>query len=247
MGLFDYFSKEAAQERKRNGCLKKLTNMYYQPAERYYAADVAAELVAGGDKEAIHVLLTRFEHIAPSSTNDQEEKKYVHDKLVGLGEPIVETLQQYILTTDKAVYWPMRVLGSLWTRSRFEEFLAEVLTSMDPEYVRNPEKKIGLMRMAADHPNPVVAEALKPFLADTNETVRYQTVEALVDQGDKAEGLYEAFLPRLVDEESLRIVNRIGELFAEKGWSLEGADTEAVRNNLGTHFRLSKDGKIERV
>ena len=34
MGLADYFSKEAKVQRTRAGCLKKLTNMYYQSADR---------------------------------------------------------------------------------------------------------------------------------------------------------------------------------------------------------------------
>lgn len=247
MSIFNYFSKEASQARKRKSCHKRLTNMYYQPAERYHAADVATGLAAEGDMEAVYVLLARFEHLAPSSTNDQEEKKYVHDKLVALGEPIVETIKTYVLETDKPVYWPMRVLGSLWSRARFEKFLAEVLESNDPEYVRNPEKKIGLMSLAADYPNPEIATALLPFLADINETVRFQTVEALIEQGDNAEGLREAMLPRLIDEESLRIANRIGELFADKKWTTSELDQESLRAALGSNIKLNKDSTLAKA
>ena len=114
MGLFDYFSKEAATERKRERCRKKLTNMYYQKADRLASAEGAYELAREGDIESIRVLLARFEHLCPSHTIDREEKEYVVELLVSLEDPAVEQIVDYCRKTAKGIYWPIQVLEELW-------------------------------------------------------------------------------------------------------------------------------------
>ena len=244
MGIFDYFSAEQRIARKRAGCLKKLTNMYYQKGDRLYAADIAAELAAAGDKESVLVLLARFEHISPSSTIDQEEKRYVHDLLVGLGEPVVETIQTYVRKSQKGVYWPLRVIGSLLSKDAFIAFLADVIENTDTDYWRSPDKKVGLMRMAADLPDPRLALASLPFVADADESVRFQAVEALLAQAELPE-LASHLTERLAGaEESLRIRLRIAAGFAERGWVVPEEMVEAVRGHLPEGHHLTKERRV---
>lgn len=233
MGLFDYFSREASNARRRKACLKKLSNMYYQKADRLAAAEMAADLVAEGDDLAIDVLLVRFEHLNPSSTNDQDEKRYVHDLLVDLGERVIPRIQEYVLRSDKPVYWPVRVLGSLWSRERLVSFLCEVLEQTDNGYWRDPDKKVGLVAMAADFDDPRLGKALLPFLEDADEGVRFNAITAVAERD--YEGVREALLPRLAgEEESLRIHRRVVDLFLERNWSVaEQADEVAAELPAG--------------
>ena len=71
MGLFDYFSKDAADARKREACRKKLTNMYYQSNDRLAAAETAADMARQGDEQALQILFARFENKAQNQTIDQ--------------------------------------------------------------------------------------------------------------------------------------------------------------------------------
>ncbi|TVQ95857.1 MAG: HEAT repeat domain-containing protein [Deltaproteobacteria bacterium] len=248
MGLFDYFSAEASGARKRKACLKKLSNMYYQKADRLAAAEMAADLAARGDREAIGVLLHRFEHLAPSTTNDREEKKFVHDLLVSLGEPAAEVTREFIRTTDNPVYWPLRVIRNLSGKDAYLDFLADLLRSMDTEYVRDPEKKRNLMMIADDHPHPDIHQALLPFVADEDETVRFNAIQTLANaqRADGVDGLRESLQPRLAgEEESLRVARRIAEIFAEQGWTIDEDAREAVASELHEDFKLV-NGRVVR-
>lgn len=245
MGLFDYFSKEASNARKRKGCEKKLSNMYYQKADRLAAAEIAADLAAAGDTEAVRVLLMRFEHLAPSTTNDREEKKFVHDLLVSLGDRVLDIVREYVRTTDKPVYWPLRVVRNLCSKEDYLEFFADLLENTDTEYVRDPEKKRNLMMIADDHPTPRIHQALLPFVADEDETVRFNVLQTLAnaERNEPVPGLREALLPRLAgDEESLRVGRRAAELFAEHRWTLDDQE-EAVAQALHEDFTL-QNGRV---
>jgi hypothetical protein len=238
MGLFDYFSKESANARKREGALKKLTNMYYQQADRMASADVAYTLAAEGDDDAIRVLLTRFEHVCPSHTVDGEEKEYVVNLLVSLGEKCVEPVTQYCHRTSKPIYWPLKALEKLWSRDTLAEFLAELLEATDNDYARDPEKKIGLVQFAGQYDHDRVSRALVPFVDDHAEEVRYCAVDALLGRDFDAR---EALAERLAGaEESLRVRQRLARGFVDKAWPL-GDHAEAIAGNLPSGYAVKGD------
>lgn len=240
MGLFDYFSKDAGDARKRERALKKLTNMYYQQADRMASADSAFELAEQGDTEAVKVLLARFEHLCPSHTVDREEKEYVVNLLVALGDKGVETISDYCRKTTKAVFWPLKVLEKLWPADMLADFISEVLENTDTDYWRDPEKKIGLMQIAAPHHGERLSKALLPFVEDHAEEVRFGAVDALMGREFDAR---EALLERLAGgEESLRVKQRLAKGFADKGWDL-GDRTDAVIAALPPGFEV-KSNKV---
>lgn len=238
MGLFDYFSKDAASERRRAAARKKLTNMYYQQADRMAAADSVFGLAEEGDTEAVKVLLQRFEHLCPSTTVDREEKDYVVSLLVGLGDKGVETIVDYCKKTTKPIYWPLKVLEQLWDDTLYDDFVAELLEATDNGYWRDPEKKIGLVQIAAHCDTDRVAAALVPFLEDHTEEVRLGAVDSLMA---KDETPSDPLLDRLASgEESLRVRKRLAEGIAAAGWTL-GDRKEAVAANLPPGFTVSGD------
>lgn len=240
MGLLDYFSKDAGAARKRERALKKLTNMYYQQADRLASADSAFELAEAGDVEAVRVLLARFEHLCPSHTIDREEKDYVVGLLVSLGDKAVEPVTEYCRRTSKAIYWPLKVLEKLWSGEMLADFVAEILESTDTDYWRDPEKKVGLMQSAGAHRSERVTQALLPFVEDHHEDVRFGAVDAILGRGYDAS---EQLLPRLAgDEPSLRVRQRIATAFARNAWPL-GDRIEDVVANLPEGFTVAS-GKV---
>ncbi|MCB9508060.1 MAG: hypothetical protein H6698_04945 [Myxococcales bacterium] len=240
MGLLDYFKKDAADDRKRERARAKLTNMYYQQADRMAAAESAYELAKAGDPVAVEVLLARFEHLCPSQTVDREEKEHVVNLLVSLGDRGVPVIVDYCTKLRKPVYWPFRVLERLWPAEKVESLLAEILEGTDNEYWRDPEKKIGLMQMAIEVSTERVTAALVPFVEDQLEEVRFRAVDALVQ---RRADIAAALLPRLAaDEESGRIVALIAKRFADAGWGL-GDAASAVSARLPRGFAVV-DGKV---
>ncbi len=244
MGLFDYFSKEAATERKRERCRKKLTNMYYQKADRLASAEGAYELAREGDIESIRVLLARFEHLCPSHTIDREEKEYVVELLVSLEDPAVEQIVDYCRKTAKGIYWPIQVLEELWPHEKVSDFLAEILEATDTDYWRDPEKKVGLVQLAGEHESERVGLALLPFVEDHSEEVRFTAVDNILNRN--IEGTHGKLLPRLAgEEESLRIVNRIANGFADKGWSV-GDRADEVKPRLPAALEITPKNHLRR-
>ncbi len=238
MGLFDYFSSDARIERRRAACLKKLTNMYYQKNDRLAAAHAAAEMAAEGDTASIEVLLRRFEHLAPSTTIDREEKEYVHDLLVGLGDRAIEPVKSYVRSTGSPVYWALQVLDGLIGPEALGRFIVELLEQMDNDYWREPEKKIGIVQIAGEYPAPGMTAALESFLDDHAEQVRFNAVDSLVRcAGDDARSL---LVKRLVDpdEDSIRLRKRIAEALAEHSWEL-GDDADAVAERLPDGWKIA--------
>lgn len=245
MGLFDYFSKDAADARKREACRKKLTNMYYQSNDRLAAAETAADMARQGDEQALQILFARFENKAQNQTIDQEEKQFVVDLLVGLGAPVVPAIERYIKNTTHAVYWPLQALEELSGRERLAEFLAEVLEQTDNGYWRDPEKKIGLIQLAEQFHNPRLGPAIAPFLEDHTEDIRVKAVDGLLrNDYDNAR---DAILARLAsgEEEARRVLVRMAEGVANKGWPLEDFEA-AVNEHLPDGFRV-KDGRVVRA
>lgn len=237
MGLFDYFSSEARTDRRREACLKKLTNMYYQKNDRLAAAHTAAEMAAEGDRASFDVLLRRFEHLAPSTTIDREEKEYVHDLLVGLGDRAIEPVKTYVRRTGSPVYWALQVLDGIIGPEALGVFIAELLEDMDTDYWREPEKKIGIVQIAGEYPSPGMPDALVPFLADHAEQVRFNAVDSLLRcAGDDAKA---HLVARLLDpdEESIRIRKRIAEACMEQGWDLSD-QADAVAERLPDGWRI---------
>ena len=235
MALLDYFSKAATLARRKDKAKKKITNMYYQQADRLATADHLFELAETGDVDGIHILLARFEHLCPSSTVDREEKDYVVKLLVALGEPVVEPIQDYCLKRTKPVYWPLLVLQGLWPRAMLSEFIAEILESLDNDYWRDPEKKVGLMDIAAAHDTERVTKAMIQFVEDHHENIRYAASAALLERDlDLSE-----LMARRIDgeEESLRVRVLLAKGFSAKKWNL-GDRKKSVAENPPQGFKV---------
>lgn len=246
MGIFSYFSTEAKLERRRASAQKRLSNMYYQSVERNAAAQEMAELVQQhDDQKALRVLLSRFEHMNPSTTVDQDEKEYVVELLNGLGDAAVEGTKNYVRDTTDGIFWPMRFLKSFLSEEDFRAFLAEMLESTSDEYVRDPKKKLGLVQLAKEHPGPNVNKEILRFIDDFDESVRFHAINVALE--NKVEGCQEALRKQWANptEESGRIWLQIAEAFMKNGWTV-GEYTEEIRAHLPPNISISAKGTIVR-
>lgn len=240
MALLDYFSRDAKLARRKDKAKKKITNMYYQQADRLATADALFEMAESGDVDGVHILLARFEHLCPSTTVDREEKDYVVKLLVALGDQVVEPIQDYCIKKRKPVYWPLLVLQGLWPKEMLSEFVAEILEGLDNDYWRDPEKKVGLMDIAAAHDTERVTNALVQFVEDHHEDIRYASVATLLERDID---LSELFAKRIDgDEESLRVRVLLAKGFADKKWNL-GDRAKSVADNPPQGFKVL-NGKL---
>lgn len=243
MGLVDYFSKEAKVQRSRQRCLKKLTNMYYQSADRLDAVQAAAGLVRGGDTASIRVLLARFEHIAPNYTTDEQEKRFTFDVLVDLGDGIADEVASYAETTKASPHWALKVLGRFWSIERRRAFVLEQLRGMDNDYWRSPDRKFAMLQEAAELVDDEVAAALLPFVDDHHEDARIHAICALF--AHKFAPARDVMIARLQVEESQRISRIMLDGFIAVGWSVAGAE-EVIARKFRWEYGVNEAGLLEK-
>ena len=244
MGLFDFISGGSGGSLKRT--IARANNKESQSPDRWKALE---QLRDDGSDEALGGLLRRFSFVYDKTIEDEQEKHWVSDTLMALGEKILPALEKNLLSAE-SLSWPLKVLAHVASLDQAWAIIEKVIAANDNEYVRDPSKKIQLITVIGEEfASPRAARALLQYLEDMDETVRFNTVEALFAQKDE-EAAREPLLKLLVDdkEDSRRIKIRILDGFAEIGWNTHGfkGEVESVCEKIGRGHAIDGKGRIKK-
>ncbi len=226
-------------EEKADKLKAKITNMYGQTADRCYYLE---QLAAMGPELAAPRLIMRFTGHCDNGTNDADEKELTKSLLVGLGSGSVDPLKNFLRTHDKDFNWPYRTLRELISHEELVEFLVELLNSIGPDYVRNPERKEQMILVIKKFDEESIGRAVLPYLGDDNETIRFVAADTVIVQAHDY-GI-EALAARFKDETSQRVLNLIAEAFRDKAWTVPEDCREAVAAHLPNGMRLNDKGLV---
>ena len=118
------------------------------------------------------------------------------------------------------------------------------LEKWDTEYAKFVDPKIQLLVELEEHVDPRILEATKDFLLDVNETSRFHAVGVTLAQNDESAiaGLVDMF----IDEESLRIRNRVCDGFQARGWIVPEERRQEMRKFLPSDYSIDGEGKIRK-
>ena len=243
MGLFDFLSGKGGSVKKQ---VAKANNKHGQSMDRMAAYELLRD---EGSDEAIGGLLQRFSFVYDKSIEDEQEKHWIHDTLVGMGARIMPALQKSLLGAE-SISWQLKVLAHVADHEAAWPVLERVIAANDNEYVRDPSRKIQLISfLGEEFRDPRAARALLHYLEDVDEGVRFTTVEALLHQKDE-EGSREPMLKLLCDEkeESRRTKIRILDGFADLGWNTHGykGTVEQVCAAMGRGHTIDNKGRIRK-
>ena len=243
MGVFDWFGGDAeAKVLRKHG--PRAANKRAYPPDRWESIQAIAALKSEAGVEA---LLKRFEFTSDPSITDQEEKEAAFQGVLEAGPAALAPLRRFLRQTH-AVAWGIKCLDRLLPETEATRELLDLLASMSTEYERDPQKKIEVLASLSERQDAGIAEAVKRFLEDVNETVRFHAVDVLLSGGRRSE-LPEPLLTLLLREESVRIRVRIAEAMQESQWRwAEGTRVtrEQLTRSLPPGFSLGKSGRIER-
>ena len=237
MGLFDVFKGGGSGLNKH---VARVANKRAQKHERWESIQV---LASDGSEEALRALLTRFTVRVDPSITDGEEKNETFLGIVRHGEAALGPVRDF-LESSEVLAWPLKILKEIQTEEEVTTILLELLSKMDTEYERDPQKKIDVLATFEERKDPRIVEAVTRFLEDMNETVRFHTVGAILaqDEADAAvEGLTQAFLA----EESVRVRMRILDGYIERRWTLGDVKEEALKR-IPTGYSLGKKGEVRK-
>ena len=218
---------------------KKIQERYGQPEGRQQAMD---KLLDMGTPEAIAALLTRFTVNVEPSITDAEEKEYLFKSLVDMGEKVVDPVKAFLLRSDDAASWALRLLDQLIAPEALVAFCIEVLRKIGPDYTRDPEKKLVLISTLAKREGEAICEAIIPFLEDPADDVRIEAAYALARQGNEIarEPLLKAFVD---SSDRNRVIAAIAAALADTGFGVQGY-REKIETGLPAGYSVNREGKV---
>lgn len=242
MGFLDFFGGGKGRLHRH---VQRAKNKDAQSVDRFASLEVLRD---DGSPEAIEGLFGRFTIRYDKSIEDEQEKQWVFDELVKMGDKVLGPLQKHLRAAD-SIAFGLKILHEVATPDQAWPILADVCERNDNTYTRDPSKKIQLVNYLGEQPDLRCGKALLPYLEDMDETVRFTAVEGLLRHKD-AETAREPLLNRLTNEkeESRRIKVRILEGFADLGWDVKGfsGTVEKMLPDLLPGSRLDNHGKIKR-
>ncbi len=226
------------REQKLERFAKRIANMYTQTDERRFVYD---QVRAMGGEDAAATLIKRFLYKTQNSTYDSQEKELVSDMLVSMGKDAVEPLKTYLRKQDKDFNWPFKTLRLLINDEEFNAFVLELLETIGPDYVRDPERKEILILSASGTDDPQIAKAMLTYLEDDNETIRFVTAEAVLAM--PFEFAQPSLEKCLENEDSERVKNHILNGFIQNEWHVQ-SKSDQLKENIPSQFQINEHGEI---
>jgi hypothetical protein len=204
--------------------LSRLARVVSNKMSQNYDRQEAIDQLSGmASVEAARALLRRFDFSMEPSIVDQDEKEAAARGIAAAGIAALEPIHAYCARAE-SLTWPLKVLRQIVPAERQEGELLTLLDLFDTEYMRNPEPKIQLISLLAEYRTNEVREAIEPFLADVNESVRFTASGTIFSIGDAQSAA--VLVDALAEEESLRVKNRIARGLEQAGWMLESEAAE---------------------
>lgn len=241
--VFGLFSKERAMQRT----IKKATNKLTQSQERWAAME---KLRDDGSEEALYHLLRRFSFASLKSVEDEQEKAWVVESMVAMGEGCLPALRRYMKSAG-AIAYPLRILESVADRDQALDIIDDLLADEEPGYTRDPSKRIQIIDWLAETQkcsDDDAVQRIAPYLGDFDEGVRFAAAEALSlrPTPEAAEPLVTALVNE--DEDSRRLRVRIAEILADNQLDLCGKKKQvaALVDDLLSDFRLQRDKLVRK-
>jgi hypothetical protein len=237
MGLFDVFKGGGSGLQKHAG---RVANKRAQKHERWESIQVLAR---DGSDEALRALLTRFNVRVDPSITDGEEKDAAFHGVVQNGEAALGPVRDF-LESSETLAWPLKMLKELQTEEEVTTTLLELLSKMDTEYERDPQKKVDVIASFEERKDPRIVDAVTRFLEDMNETVRFYATGAILTQDD-ADTAREAMTKTLLAEESVRVRIRMLDGYIARGWTLADVKDQLAKK-IPTGYTLGKKGEVRK-
>ena len=230
MGIKSFFSKDNRKSRTIGKWAKTVVNPKAAGEDRWTAMLELARESGEGSTDALHALLTRFtltsEVGTRSRVTDEQEKNLASDLITQMGEAALGEVKKFLLSEEgppgapkHSISHALRILNKISpSHDVTREAIEAVITANEPGYERDPSRKIELLTFLGEwDKDPLVTEAILPYLDDADDGVRYQTTTALLGQGHEA--CKEPLLAILREQdESYQMRNRIISGFIDNFW-----------------------------
>jgi hypothetical protein len=180
-------------------------------------------LIDDGQPLALQAVLRRFTCNAQVSIVDEEEKQWLENALVKVGEGAIEPLRAYIAQDQKLTY-ALSALRRIEGDACALGYFIEILEKYGPEDHRGCEAKVQLLdQLMDDYQNHITQEHVLPFLFDHSDEVCWAVlslVERVLSEHCLAEPLRipleESLLKLMAEKLSKARIARRAEILAQQ-------------------------------
>ncbi len=217
MSLFDLFGKKTP-----GGAVAKhaarLADKRSMTPDRWESIQALVKIES---EEAIGAMLPRFTYYGDPTITDHEEKETIFNSVVSRGKLAEAPLRRFIAKAE-SISWPLKMLERILPEDDVLALLIELLSTMDTEYERDPQRKLQILTELEQRTGPGILAAVQPFFADVNESARFHAFGAALAQpgAEEVEAVLREALSR---EDSMRVKAKLLEGFAKRGWTLDPA------------------------
>jgi hypothetical protein len=241
--VFGLFSKEKALQRT----IERATNKLAQQGDRWSAME---QLQKDGSEEALFGLCKRWGVTSQKQIEDDQEKNWVVDVLVGFGPAALPPLTRYVKSAPQLAF-ALKAVERIATGEQVLSIVDEILASEEPGYTRDPERRLDVLRWLGEQEGIPAADRVKriaPYLADFDQNVRCAAADAMAphDASLIGDALLTAFLRP--EEESGRFRRQIAEILATKQIPLagKGAQVAPLLTGPAAGFAVQGDRLVAR-
>ncbi len=240
MGFFDLFKKGG---QKSNPAAKWAEAAGSKRSQNYDRQEALNELAAMGTAEAAVALLKRFTFVIDPSITDQEEKDIAAQGVLAAGKDAIEPIRAFAVKAE-SISWPLRLLKELVSEEELIEELITWLSRWDTEYAKFIDPKLQILEALQDYKHEKIVPAVTRFISDVNEAARLNAVMAALSQRDKA--VVPALLAQLLEEESVRVKNKISEGLSLLGAEVPEEERDRVRKALPDNYVIDYEGLVSK-
>ena len=235
MALFGLFGNKKSDLEKH---AERAQNRRAQAVDRWEAIQA---LVRMQSAEAVEALLPRFTFYVDPSITDQEEKDAAFRGILRAGREAIEPVRAFAARAE-SLAWPMTIIKGLVDDGEYVEELLRWLSKWDTDYAKFVDPKVQILAALEELRDPRIREGVERFLEDVNEPARFHAATTLLAQGNpEAVG---ALAKLLIDEESVRVRNKVADGLASRAWPLPEDTRAAVRNVLPGSYTLDGAGRV---
>jgi len=228
MGLMGMLGRGPMSEKKIDKVAKLASNPYAQPDVRKKEMQ---RLLQEGTAPAHRGVLRRFAANANGQIADEEEKQWLEDAVVKVGEEIGEPLREFI-RENKTLSYALRAYDRIFGADEAVRFFLATLDHHGPDAYRQAEAKLQLVLALTEHlDDPRVLAGLRPYLLDHSDDVRWAVLdglEAALKSGlpEELRSAYASDLAVVLIEDGIgpRVQRRAADLLIAQKWAIQAPD-----------------------
>lgn len=181
MGLFDIF-KTGPSEDAIAQQVRKAKEIYAQPDYRRMAMD---KLLKWGTKESLSGLLERFCAVVQSPHWDEEEKRWLVEEIIKIGDKMEPILREFILKKNEVNYALLAYRKIVSSDEAYKKLLIEALKARPPSDHRSVQGKQELIAALGEVDHDSLDELLLPYLNDHSDDVQCAAIDGLAKSTDE--------------------------------------------------------------